>query len=113
MELFFCVTVPLIKHRENVMCAKRIEEIDKNFVLKTIQGRELQFIDVKDPRLVQSGFAWFDSDKQYRRLPKDLSQKINEGVHGLAWHTAGEMVRFPSTECLWGGGFRELIWVYG
>ncbi|MCM8817480.1 MAG: SGNH/GDSL hydrolase family protein [Candidatus Omnitrophica bacterium] len=48
------------------------------------------------------GFAWFDKEKLYRRLPEKPSYKIPEAVDYLANNTAGGVIRFKTdSKSLW------------
>ncbi len=78
------------------MAAKRIEEIDKNFVAKKVGDREMVFADIANKPFDITGLGWFDKERKYCRLPEARLPETNEGVQGLAWHTAGAMVRFRS-----------------
>jgi hypothetical protein len=74
--------------------AKRIEEIDRNFVAATVAGRDLRFIDAKTPPFELSGLAWWGESQTYCRLPIARLPQTNEGVQCLAYHTAGVQIRF-------------------
>lgn len=76
--------------------AKRIEDIDKNFVARKVGDRDLVFADVANPPFSITGLGWFDRARTYCRLPEERLAETNEGVRALAWHTAGAMVRFRS-----------------
>lgn len=76
------------------MPAKRIEEIDKNFVSQKVGDREFHFYDIANPPFVISGLGWFDREKQYCRLPVARLPETNDGVQFLAWNTAGARIRF-------------------
>jgi hypothetical protein len=83
------------------MTAKRIEEIDKNFVARKVGDRELVFADIGNKPFEITGLGWFDKERKYCRLPEARVPETNEGVRILAWHTAGAMVRFRSnSKCL-------------
>jgi lysophospholipase L1-like esterase len=43
-----------------------------------------------------SGFAWFDQDRIYRRMPKNPRHTLSEAVDGLANCTAGGQLRFQT-----------------
>ncbi len=48
------------------------------------------------------GFAWFEKDKVYRRLPLKSDWKIPEAVDHLASNTAGGLIRFKTdSKSLW------------
>lgn len=71
-----------------------IESIDPNFRLESVDGQELAFLDATLPPFHLTGFPFFAQEKEFCRLPKAEIPAMNSGVQGLAWHTAGGMVRF-------------------
>ncbi len=74
----------------------RIEEIDKNFVMGSLEGRELLFRDCWASPFELNGLAFFSAEKEFCRLPIAKLASQNDGIRGLAWHTAGAQVRFRS-----------------
>jgi hypothetical protein len=76
------------------MKPKDITAIDPNFRRADLGGRELDFYDVTCAPFVLSGFAWFEEERAFCRLPQAALPKANDGVRGLAWNTAGGQVRF-------------------
>jgi len=75
---------------------KRIEEIDKNFIVAEIGNHKLTFLDILNKPFEISGLGWLDEEREFCRLPVARLPETNEGVQVLAWHTAGAMVRFKS-----------------
>jgi lysophospholipase L1-like esterase len=73
-----------------------IEAIDPNFRMESIDGHELAFLDVARAPFHLTGFPFFAGEREFCRLPKAEIPAMNSGVQGLAWHTAGGMVRFRS-----------------
>lgn len=71
-----------------------IEKIDKNFIVKSSSGAELEFHSAKNAPMVVDGLAWFTEDKEYVRIPKRFRSNLNEGIKVLADHTSGGCVRF-------------------
>jgi len=71
-----------------------IERVDPNFRLAQIGQRELAFLDATRVPQGLSGFPFFGDEGVYCRLPQKRLAEMNAGVQGLAWHTAGGMVRF-------------------
>lgn len=71
-----------------------IESIDPNFRLETIDGHELAFLDASLAPFHLTGFPFFAAEGEFCRLPRAELPAMNSGVQGLAWHTAGGMVRF-------------------
>jgi hypothetical protein len=71
-----------------------IESIDPNFRLESIDGHELAFVDASAAPFRLTGFPFFAEEGEFCRLPRAEIPAMNSGVQGLAWHTAGGMVRF-------------------
>jgi len=57
---------------------------------------DLIWRDPRDAPLALSGFAWFDEDRLFRRLPLCLPRPLPPVVEELAWCTAGGQLRFTS-----------------
>ncbi len=77
---------------------KRIEEIDKNFVIKNIVAREnTQVFDVCDGKfLIHGVLPPADSESTFYRMPMDIASGINEGVSLLNTNCAGGRIRFKT-----------------
>jgi hypothetical protein len=73
-----------------------IEQIDPNFRLAQIGDRRLAFCDVSQIPQAISGLPFFAAEGVFCRLPRARLPEMNEGVQGLAWHTAGGAFRFRS-----------------
>ncbi|MBQ4109346.1 MAG: SGNH/GDSL hydrolase family protein [Clostridia bacterium] len=71
-----------------------IRSVDKNFVIKTTDGKSLKFYDPINEPMVVEGLKWFYEDGKYVRLKKEDVDKVNEGVSMLSEHTSGGKVRF-------------------
>ena len=69
-----------------------IEKIDKNFAVSGEYPEGTVFHDVKNEPFKIYGI--YHDGVQYRRLPQDVADSVNEGVSFLARHTAGGRVRF-------------------
>lgn len=52
------------------------------------------WLEPKEKPFQINGFAWFDREKIFRRLPEKPEYKIPESVDILANHTAGGLIRF-------------------
>jgi len=76
------------------MASKSLSDMDRNFERKEIGGRELEFHDIPSDPMVLDGFAWYENEKTFCRLPQDVLPKINSTAACLAGHTAGGAVRF-------------------
>lgn len=76
----------MVKYREN----------DKGKNKKTsLQNTLIWYSPAKSPFKV-SGFAWFDEERIYRRLPSWASTYIPKEVNRLANHTSGGQIRFQT-----------------
>ena len=74
---------------------KDITEIDKNFALKSSDGRPLEWLSADDAPLKVYGVKK-NSDGFYSRLPKEMGENVNEGVKQLYTNTSGGRVRFST-----------------
>ncbi len=77
--------------------SNRIEDIDQNFILRELRNKKFAFRKITERPFEIGGFAWFDRDKEFRRLPSELvSEKspLNDGAKELSWCSSGAMVRF-------------------
>lgn len=71
-----------------------IKKIDKNFADAAVSDKSTEFHSPKEAPMVVSGLAWFDEDKEYWRIPKDMRKNFNEGLDFLCNNTSGASVRF-------------------
>lgn len=70
-----------------------ISAIDANFKVETnIQKEDIRFYDVRQQPFCVYGV--FYEDGKFRRLPEEVAQSVNSGVHRLHANTAGGRVRF-------------------
>lgn len=74
--------------------AMKIEEIDANFKLAALDGRDYVFQDVHSGAFELDGLAFWEQEHAYCRMPVASLPEQNQGVQGLAWHTAGVQLRF-------------------
>ncbi len=71
------------------------EKLDKNFqAAPAPQLADLDWHCPKDPPFHLAGFAWFDTDRIYRRMPVTPPQPLPPAVDQLANATAGGQIRF-------------------
>lgn len=56
----------------------------------------LQWHSPKDPPFHLAGFAWFDKERIYRRLPVNPAHPVRPEVDSLANSTAGGQIRFQT-----------------
>lgn len=74
---------------------KRIEEIDKNFIIADTTPRDTVFMDPREKPFQIYGLVP-NAENSYCRLPLEFLPECNEGVQVLAHHTAGACVRFST-----------------
>ena len=73
----------------------KLEEIDKNFKPVEIDGMKFDFYSVNSAPFVVEGFPWKHPQKEYYRLPADMTAAdVNEGALELANYTTGGAIRF-------------------
>ena len=73
----------------------KLESIDKNFIIQTIEGRDAVFHNAKDdPFQIYGAYMEDTYDEPYRRLPH--LEGVNGGVNWLSYNTAGIRVRFTT-----------------
>lgn len=72
---------------------KSIASIDPNFAIaeNVLQSRMTYYRIAESPSLV-SGITW--QDGCFHRLPKEVAEKVSDGVFQLHFHTAGGRIRF-------------------
>lgn len=87
------------------METKRIEEIDRNFVITANGTERFTYFDVVEDKIFDiSGFPWMESNRKviktdespFCRLDITWLHKFGQGIQNLAWHTAGGVIRFAS-----------------
>lgn len=70
-----------------------ISKVDKNFEIKTnIEKEDIKFYNINEAPFKIYGVTF--KDGRYRRMPEEVAQGVNEGVHFLHSNTAGGRVRF-------------------
>lgn len=72
----------------------RIGEIDESMRIDAFSGHDLVWISPRQTPALLSGFAWFERDRLYRRLPLHPAYPLAESVDALANCTAGGQLRF-------------------
>jgi hypothetical protein len=71
------------------------EKLDRNMQVVQAPGLAgLQWHCPKKTPFQLAGFAWFDSDQAYRRMPVEPIEKLPAAVDQLAGATAGGQIRF-------------------
>lgn len=77
--------------------SRSIEEIDKNFVIPTdVSDVDADYYDVRRDPFKVYGLYDCRNGRQFKRLPDEIGEKVNEGVKALYKHTAGGRVRFST-----------------
>lgn len=71
-----------------------IGKIDENMKIQTVNPNAITWHDPKQPPFQISGFAWFEQEREYIRLPKNPKWPVREPVAYLATNTAGGQIRF-------------------
>ncbi len=75
----------------------KLEEIDQNLKVEASCGRnDLVFMDVRREPFRIYGLYRPHEGAAFIRLPADVASATNDGVAGLAYHTAGGRVRFAT-----------------
>lgn len=74
----------------------KVEKLDKDMGIKTVQENSVIWYDPRDSPFKLSGFAWFDQERRYRRLPQQPTLGIPDPVDILANCTAGGQIRFQT-----------------
>ena len=75
----------------------KIEEIDKNFAVQSINGIDVAFMKIPCEPFELDGLPFFKQNGGvFCRVPVDTLPQQNDGIKELAWHTAGVQLRFRS-----------------
>ncbi|MFA6290310.1 MAG: SGNH/GDSL hydrolase family protein [Victivallales bacterium] len=78
---------------------QKIEDIDQNFRAQEINNKKYHFLNMAEKPFELAGFAWFDKEKEFCRLPAQMISKespLNDGAKALSWCSSGAMVRFKT-----------------
>ena len=70
-----------------------IKAIDKNFNTSFTPPNDIEWFSIEETPFIIHGVAYCE-EGLYRRLPKEIAEKTNEGVAHLSKNTAGGRVRF-------------------
>lgn len=73
-----------------------ITKIDRNFATSFEAPEDLEWYSVREAPFVTYGVFFAEEEGIYRRVPKEVSDTVNEGVKFLATQTAGGRVRFAT-----------------
>lgn len=72
----------------------RIEDIDSNFKLPTLDEPDIEWISARDPRFSLYGVFFDEQEGRYIRLPSEVAKSVSDGVANLYRHTSGGRLRF-------------------
>ena len=76
---------------------KTAEQVDNAMKIQAEIGEaDVVFFDVRKPPFKIYGLYKPESEKDFKRLPDNVAQKVNEGVCALYLNTAGGRVRFAT-----------------
>ncbi len=67
----------------------KLEEIDKNFKLLSVQESDVEWIALHENTQFLRGVFFSKEDDCFRRLPRSVSSTINDGVNWHSLHLAG------------------------
>ena len=56
----------------------------------------MNYMNITEAPFALSGFAWFDKDKKFCRLPQDKLNIVTKDVRDAAWCSSGGTVRFKT-----------------
>lgn len=73
-----------------------ISQLDRNMVVPVVKDDGIAWYSPKSKPFRMAGFAWFDRDHEYRRLPVKPGVPVPRSVNILANHTTGGQVGFRS-----------------
>jgi len=73
-----------------------IGDIDSNMAIKKSKKTGIVWHSPTEQPFKIAGFAWFNQDKVYRRLPLKSSYPLPRNVNILANHTSGGQIKFRS-----------------
>jgi len=76
------------------MPKRDISELDANFVSESLAGFNLDFFEIPQAPFVVNGFAWYEQEKVFCRVPQKFLPSLNDKQQELAWHTSGGRIRF-------------------
>ncbi|MBM7618467.1 lysophospholipase L1-like esterase [Bacillus tianshenii] len=69
---------------------------DPNMRHGELNGHRILWHDPKDTPFQVNGFAWFEKENSYRRLPSQPAWEIRQAVDELSNHTSGGQIRFKT-----------------
>lgn len=73
-----------------------ISEIDKNFKIARVTEKDVKWLCALDTPFSAHGVFYDYNNKEYRRMPKEIADKVSDGVAYLARNTAGGRLRFKT-----------------
>lgn len=73
-----------------------ITEIDKNLKSVTINETDVVWINARESAFSIHGVFYSQEENCYRRMPKEISSAVSEGVSVLSTFSTGGRVRFAT-----------------
>src|SRR5690625_586209 len=77
-------------------CKSVVTDLDENMNINALTISEMKWYDPKQLPFQVNGFAWFEMEEKYRRLPNRPKEPISEQVDHLADCTSGGQIRFQT-----------------
>lgn len=71
-----------------------VVKLDRHMTVETVRGDSLKWLSPLEPPFHIAGFAWFEQERRYRRLPSAPADALPPAVDVLANCTAGGQIRF-------------------
>lgn len=78
------------------MKGKSVSELDAYMQTNEQISNELKWLSPRVHPLQVTGFAWWEEESVYRRLPQQNVYRVPDAVHMLAGCTAGGQIRFQT-----------------
>ncbi|CAG9621157.1 SGNH/GDSL hydrolase family protein [Sutcliffiella rhizosphaerae] len=75
---------------------EQVSQLDPDMKVSEMNGNRIVWHNPINTPFEINGFAWFDQEKTFRRLPKSPEWKIPPAVDMLANHTSGGQIRFQT-----------------
>lgn len=69
-------------------------KLDRNMTVEAVRADALKWLSPLEPPFHIAGFAWFEQERKYRRLPSATADALPPAVDILANCTAGGQIRF-------------------
>lgn len=73
-----------------------IDKFDANFKTLNVNSCDVDFIDAKTLDGAIYGISYSETEKLYRRMPKEVADAVSEGVSNLSYHTASGRIKIKT-----------------